>query len=165
MSELYFVLGVAVLLVIVLVNALFYHLLKAPTVMGRRVMDQIEGFKLFLSVAERERLEMLNPPDKTPELFEKYLPYALALDVENQWSEQFAETLAAAAGAGEGRGYTPGWYRGGSWSGRGPGGLASQLGGSLSGAISSSSVAPGSSSGSGGGFSGGGGGGGGGGGW
>ncbi len=152
----------AVLLVIILVNALFYHLLKAPTVMGRRVMDQIEGFKLFLSVTER--LKMLNPPDKTPELFEKYLPYALALDVENEWSEQFAATLAASAA--DGGGYAPGWYRGGSWSGRGPGGLASQLGGSLSGAISSSSVAPGSSSGSGGGgFSGGGGGGGGGGGW
>jgi hypothetical protein len=154
----------AVFLVILLVNVLFYHLLKAPTVAGRRVMDQIEGFKLYLTVAEGERLAAFDPPEKTPELFEKYLPYALALDVENEWSEQFAETLAA-AGRDTG-GYRPGWYRGGSWSGRGPSGLASQLGGSLSGAISSSSTAPGSSSGSGGGgSSGGGGGGGGGGGW
>ncbi len=93
MGELYIVLGVAVRLVIILVDALIYHVLKAPTAMGRRVMDQIEGFKRFLSVAERERLEMLNPPDQMP--------------------AQFAETLAATAGAGGG--YTPGWYRGGGW--------------------------------------------------
>ena len=35
------------------VNALFYHLLKAPTLSGRKIMDQIEGFKLYLSVAEK----------------------------------------------------------------------------------------------------------------
>jgi len=124
-------------------------------------MDQIEGFKLYLSVAEKERLEALNPPDKTPELFEKYLPFALALGVENQWSEQFADVLSAAAASGD---YSPHWYSGNTWHTHGAGGLCSSLAGSFSGAISSSSTAPGSSSG-GGGFSGGGGGGGGGGGW
>ncbi|MCZ6523323.1 MAG: DUF2207 domain-containing protein [Alphaproteobacteria bacterium] len=84
MIELYIVLGVAVRLVIILVDALIYHVLEAPTVMGRRVMDQIEGFKRFLSVAERERLEMLNPPDRAP--------------------EQVAETLVATAGSGGGGG-------------------------------------------------------------
>ena len=59
-------------------------------------MDKIEGFKLYLSVAEKDRLNLLNPPEKTPALFEKYLPFALALDVENAWSEQFAEVLAKA---------------------------------------------------------------------
>jgi uncharacterized membrane protein len=148
----------------VFVNPLFYYLLKAPTLAGRRLMDQIEGFKLYLSVAEKERLNLLNPPEKTPELFEKYLPYALALDVENQWSEQFAAVLAQ-AGA-DGRGYTPGWYSGGSSSDVGSTRFVSNLGGAFAGAISSSSSPPGSSSGSGGGgFSGGGGGGGGGGGW
>ncbi|MDO9071095.1 MAG: DUF2207 domain-containing protein, partial [Deltaproteobacteria bacterium] len=57
-------------------NALFYHLLKAPTLSGRKIMDQIEGFKLYLSVAEKDRLNLLNPPEKTPALFERYLPYA-----------------------------------------------------------------------------------------
>jgi uncharacterized membrane protein len=127
-------------------------------------MDQIEGFKMYLSVAEKERLDLLNPPEKTPELFEKYLPYALALDVENEWGEQFAAVLAQ-AGA-DGRGYTPVWYSGGSYSDVGSGRFVSNLGGAFAGAISSSASAPGSSSGSGGGgFSGGGGGGGGGGGW
>ena len=144
-------------------NALFYRLLKAPTLTGRKVMDQIEGFKLYLSVAEKERLNLLNPPEQTPELFEKYLPYALALDVENQWSEQFAAVLAQ---AGDGRGYSPVWYSGGSYHDVGNTRFVSNLGGAFAGAIASSSSAPGSSSGSGGGgFSGGGGGGGGGSGW
>jgi uncharacterized membrane protein YgcG len=156
-------LAALVLVVLLVVNVLFYHLLKAPTLSGRKIMDEIEGFKLYLSVAEQERLNMLNPPDKTPELFERYLPYALALDVEHEWSEQFADVLAAAAAGG---GYQPAWYSGTSWSRMGASTLASNLGNSFAGAISSASSPPGSSSGSGGGgSSGGGGGGGGGGGW
>jgi hypothetical protein len=150
------------LVALIVVNVLFYHLLRAPTLSGRKIMDEIEGFKLYLSVAEQERLNILNPPDKTPELFERYLPYALALDVEHEWSEQFADVLAAAAAGG---GYQPAWYSGTSWSRMGASTLASNLGNSFAGAISSASSPPGSSSGSGGGSSGGGGGGGGGGGW
>jgi uncharacterized membrane protein YgcG len=156
--------AVVTLAAMAFLDALFYHLLKAPTLSGRKVMDQIEGFKLYLSVAEKERLNLLNPPEKTPELFEKYLPYALALDVENAWSEQFAEVLARAGT--ETRPYTPVWYAGSSWDGFHASRFADSLGSSFAGAISSSSSPPGSSSGSGGGgFSGGGGGGGGGSGW
>ncbi len=145
-------------------NALFYHLLKAPTLSGRKIMDQIEGFKLYLSVAEKERLNLLNPPEKTPALFEKYLPFALALDVENAWSEQFAEVLAKAGT--ETQPYSPIWYSGSSWDSFHTSRFTNSLGGSFASAISSSSSPPGSSSGSGGGgFSGGGGGGGGGSGW
>lgn len=155
-----------VFLAAVCLNVLFAHLLKAPSVAGRKLMDGIEGFRLFLSVAEQHRLEALNPPDLTPEVFEKYLPHALALDVENQWAERFADRLRAA-----GRNpadYSPTWA-GSHWRG-GPGGisrdLSSSLGPALSASAASRSSAPGSRSGSfGGGRSGGGGGGGGGGGW
>ncbi|MEJ2093006.1 MAG: DUF2207 domain-containing protein [Syntrophobacterales bacterium] len=158
-------LGVAfILVVLIFINCLFVHLLKAPTLKGRGIMDQIEGFKIYLSVAEKDRLEMLHPPEKTPELFERYLPYALALDVENEWSEQFAEVLARAQE--EGRPYAPVWYYGRSWDSFSPSRFSNTLGSSFAGAIAAASTAPGSSSGSGGGgFSGGGGGGGGGSGW
>jgi hypothetical protein len=149
---------------LVFLNALFYYLLKAPTLTGRQVMDQVEGFKMYLSVAEKDRLNMLNPPEKTPQLFEKYLPYALALNVENEWSEQFAEVLAKAQV--DGQSYSPSWYQGSSWNSLGTSDFADSLGGAFAAAIASSAVAPGSSSGSGGGgSSGGGGGGGGGSGW
>ncbi len=153
---------VVLLIVLILVNALFYELLKAPTTMGRRVMDRIEGFRMYLSTAEKDRLDRLNPPEKTPALFEKYLPYALALDVETEWSEQFAGALGKAAEAP----YAPRWYHGRSWSGAGGlTGFAEGLGGNFVGAVAASATAPGSASGTGGGSSGGGGGGGGGGGW
>ncbi|HEX4303742.1 MAG TPA: DUF2207 domain-containing protein [Rhizomicrobium sp.] len=146
----------------------FYHLLKAPTAAGAVVMDQIDGFKLFLETAEKDRLEMLNPPNVTPEVFEKFLPYAIALDCENQWSKKFeAEAAAAAAGAGTTPYvYAPLWYSGSNFGNLGTAGLVSSIGSSIGSAVASASVPPGSSSGSGGGgFSGGGGGGGGGGGW
>lgn len=154
---------VVIFLVILAINILFYQLLKAPTLYGRRFLDQIDGFKMYLEVAEEDRLNILHSPDKTPELFEKYLPYAMALDVENEWSEKFSDVLTKAS---QETGYSPGWYSGRNWHSLGTTGLASSLGSSFSSAISSSSTAPGSSSGSGGGgSSGGGGGGGGGGGW
>ena len=152
----------------------FYQLLKSPTAAGRPILDRILGFRLYLSVGEQERLNLEDPPQRTPALFETFLPYALALDVEQQWSQQFAGVLSAAAQevtvpSGE-TGYTPSWYSGTAWSTLGAAGFADALGSSMSSAISSSSTAPGSSSGSGsggggGGSSGGGGGGGGGGGW
>ena len=159
--------GVVMILAMGFTNALFFHLMRAPTRMGRKVMDQLEGFRMYLSVAEKDRMNLMNPPAETPELFEKYLPYALALDVEQKWSERFADVLKAARMA-DGTPYHPYWYHGTTWSSLWATGFASGLGGAFSGAISSSSTAPGSSSGSGGGgggFSGGGGGGGGGGGW
>lgn len=148
---------------IVLLNLLFYHLMKAPTIKGRRTMDQIEGLRLYLSVAEKDRLNQLLPPEeKTPEVFEKFLPYALALDVEQEWCERFADVLAAARADNR---YTNTWYTGSRFASGGAAGLASSLV-AMSSSISSSSSPPGSSSGGGGGgSSGGGGGGGGGGGW
>ncbi|MBI3675717.1 MAG: DUF2207 domain-containing protein [Proteobacteria bacterium] len=143
----------------------FYHLLKAPTLLGAQIRDQLEGFRRYLNTAEKDRLEALNPPAMTPEVFEKCLPYAIALDCENNWSKRFTAE-AAAAGASPSSGYTPVWYSGGSFSRLGTAGFASAIGAALATSAASASTAPGSSSGSGGGgFSGGGGGGGGGGGW
>jgi hypothetical protein len=142
----------------------FHNLLRAPTLKGRRVMDQINGFKLYLSVAEKHRLEALHPPKETPELFEAYLPYALALDVGHEWSTRFAGLLSG-AGNDPGRGYQPGWYSGSSWNSHGLSGLGDNLSNSFSDALGSSATAPSSSGSGGGGFSGGGGGGGGGGGF
>ena len=159
---LYALAGTAVLLG--LINVVFYHLLRAPTETGRQLLDQIEGFRLYLSTAEEERLKVLHPPEKTPELFERYLPYALALDCENEWNAKFAAVLAAAAAAGAAA--APAWYSGRHWDAGRTGGFTDSLGRSLASSAAAAATAPGRSSGSGGGgFSGGGGGGGGGGGW
>jgi uncharacterized membrane protein YgcG len=142
-------------------NGVFGRLLKAPTIAGRSVMDGIEGFRLYLDVAEGEDLGLVDEPPLTPGLFEQNLPAALALGVEQNWAERFAEVFAGQAAA-----HSPGWYEGDGWDVGNVSRFSSGFGSSLDGAISSASTAPGSSSGSGGGgSSGGGGGGGGGGGW
>ncbi len=147
---------------------LFHALMKAPTKAGRAALDTIAGFREYLSVAEEDRLNLENPPERTPELFERFLPYALALEVEQAWSEKFDAVLAAAGRANGDQDYTPSFYTGGS-SGFGNALTGAGIGAAVGGALATSSVAPsssGSSGGSsGGGSSGGGGGGGGGGGW
>ena len=110
---------------------------------------------MYLVVGEKDRLNMLNLPEETPALFEKYLPYALALDVEQHWAQRFAHVLSRAME--DGTQYSPYWYHGHQWDAFHTGHFASSFAGSLTNAISSSSSPPGSDSG-GGGCSGGGGG-------
>jgi uncharacterized membrane protein YgcG len=146
----------------VLLHGLFLFLLRAPTPAGRRVMDEIEGFRRYLDTAEQDRLDRMRSPTLTPDVFEAFLPYAYALGVENAWCDRFAREMPREMR----EEYQPAWYHGHT---RGPGALhhlGSGFGRSFSAAIASASTPPGSSSGSGGGgSSGGGGGGGGGGGW
>ncbi|ASP36278.1 DUF2207 domain-containing protein [Labrenzia sp. VG12] len=138
----------------------------APTLRGRQVLDQIEGLKLYLSVAEKDRLNMTGVPDMTTVHFEELLPYAVALDVEKPWATTFERWLSTAAGAAAAASYHPNWYSGRSFEIRHISSSVSQTASSMAGSFQSSVPAPSSSSsGSSGGSSGGGGGGGGGGGW
>ncbi len=159
--------ALAVLGVLALVlHIVFARLLKAPTREGRKLMDQIEGLRMYLGVAERDELKSLPGPGETPVLdakrYEALLPYAMALEVEEAWTRKFT----AAVGAATAQQSSPGWYHGRSTAGSmGLASMGSSLGSALTKQISASATPPGSSSGGGGGgFSGGGGGGGGGGG-
>ncbi|MHA1544028.1 MAG: DUF2207 family protein, partial [Alphaproteobacteria bacterium] len=150
-------------ILILVVNILFYNLLEKPTLEGRRLLDEIEGFKKYLSVAEKDRLEF-HTGEITPEVFEKFLPFAIALGVENKWGKAFERSMVM---AGNDPGvYAPVWYYGhGFRSFSGHDGFAAGFGSAFAGSMSSASTPPSQSGSGGGGFSGGGGGGGGGGGW
>ena len=151
-------------LLIVVLYIVFKLIMKAPSKKGRLLMDKLEGFKKYLEVAEMDDLNLRNTPEKTPELFERYLPFAIALGVEQAWSDQF-KSVFAALNTGDGNRYHPAWYVG-TFSAAHLGDFTADVSSSITSAISSASAAPSSSSGSGGGgSSGGGGGGGGGGGW
>ena len=156
------IVGVLVLMVATVI--LFGRLVRAPTKDGRALLDEIEGLKLYLSVAERDELERLPAPGAPPALdakrYETLLPYAVALEVEDAWTKKFTAAAGAAAVAAATAGIA--WYRGSGTSSLGN--LTQAVGSSLSSQIASSSSPPGSSSGRGGGGSSGGGGGGGGGG-
>jgi uncharacterized membrane protein len=147
-------------------HVVFGWLLKAPTREGRKLLDEIEGLRMYLGVAERDELKSLPGPDQPPTLdakrYEALLPYAMALEVEQAWTRKFTAAVGIAAAQQS----SPSWYygSGNATSAMGLASIGNSLGSALTQQISSSSTPPGSSSGGGGGGSSGGGGGGGGGG-
>lgn len=152
---------------IVLLNILFALIMRAPTAHGRAIMDEIEGFKMYLETAEKGRLNIDDEPELNPKRFEEILPFAIALGVEKPWSERFQKEFIDVQPASE-TAYQANWYAG---RGFDSGNLGQNIGktfvGLSSAMIAAQPVSSSSSSGfsGGGGSSGGGGGGGGGGGW
>lgn len=141
--------------------------MDARTAQGVAAKQHLEGLKLYLNVAEKDRIDKLQAPDaayaakagepkKTVELFEKLLPLAMVLGVEQNWAKQF-ETLYKTP---------PDWYDG-NFTTFNAAYLTTSLNNGIGTAVNSAFTSPSSSgsSGSSGGSSGGGGGGGGGGGW
>jgi uncharacterized membrane protein len=72
---------------------------------GTRVYQDILGYKMYLSVAEKERIKFHQAelePEKKPEVFGEHLPYAMVLRVEKKWAKQFQNIYLA----------KPSWYEG-----------------------------------------------------
>jgi hypothetical protein len=125
-----------------LIVILFGFFMPARTIRGTRELEKVLGFQEFLSRVEGDRLARMV---KTPEMFERFLPYAMALGVEDNWAGAFEDIYRE----------PPGWYTG-------PGGVHSFRPSSFAGSLNAMSTqaasvmssAPRSSGGSG--FSGGG---------
>ena len=158
---------------IVLINVIFAIIMRAATIHGRKVMDQIDGFKMYLETAEKEWLNMVDEPEMSVARFESILPYAIALGVEKPWSKHFEGELARNTVLDAKTDYRPIWYNATNFStsdlSKSMGAMASGMSASMIASMPASSSSSGfssrGSSGSSGGSSGGGGGGGGGGGW
>ncbi len=166
--------GVAVVIVALL--ALAAKLLPAYTEEGRRLQDEVDGLRQYLSVAEQDDLARQKRPPRTKEEFAKFLPYAVALGLERTWADAFAKVLGSSALAAGTADYYSSSDRDSTFGG-GSSAFTESLA-NMGQTISAASTPPGSSSGSsdfgsssgsssggGGGSSGGGGGGGGGSGW
>jgi hypothetical protein len=126
----------------------FAQIMPARTIAGARAREAALGFKEFLSRVEEERMKKLIT---SPEMFERFLPYAMAFGVADKWATAFQDIYRE----------PPTWYVGGS--GQFNTVSFSHSIGSMSSAAASSMGSSPSSSGSGGGGSSGGGSGGGGG--
>jgi len=70
-------------------NILLLQWMKAPTLEGSEVQTEIEGFRLFLKSVERLPMQRLEAPGEHAGIYEKYLPYAVALEVEQPWGDRF----------------------------------------------------------------------------
>lgn len=77
-----------------LVVYIFARLMPTFTKLGIQKKKEALGFKMFLEASEKDILNFLTPKELTPELFEKYLPYAIALGVENKWANKFKKVLS-----------------------------------------------------------------------
>ena len=69
------------------VICIFGMFMSARTITGARALEKVLGFEEFLGRVEKDQIERL---EKTPELFEKFLPYAMALRVEKKWVQAFS---------------------------------------------------------------------------
>jgi len=147
----FFLLSMAIL-------SFFKYLIEQPDKEYLKQKSLIEGFKMYLATTESQLIKFHNPPEMTPEHFEKMLPYAMVLDVDQIWGEKFEGYLNTNK-----QDYNNSWYSGGMHGFTSN--ISNSFGQGFSNSIATSTVAPSSSGSGGGGFSGGGGGGGGGGGW
>ncbi len=82
-------LGIVSLIASGIIIILFGLVMPAKTPSGAIALERTQGFREYLSVAEGDRIRFHNAPDKTPERFERFLPYAMAFGVEQQWAKQF----------------------------------------------------------------------------
>ena len=73
-----------------LIIAVFGWFMPKRTIDGVNLLAEIEGFKWFLSVTEKDRLAFTDAPQRTPEQFQAFLPFAIVLGVEKKWAAQFA---------------------------------------------------------------------------
>jgi uncharacterized membrane protein YgcG len=162
------IISASVLLLFMFISQfIFYKIMPAYNLQGRKLLDELQGFRMYLATAEEKRFDKLNPPEKNLELFERFLPYAIALDCQNEWANKFEDILKIAIAD---KSYKPAYFNSNDMNDNlSFSSISSSFSSGLSSTIASSSSAPSDSSDSGGsdggGSSGGGGGGGGGGGW
>jgi len=69
-----------------LIIGAFAWIMPARTDRGTRELENILGFREFLSRVDADRMQRII---KTPEMFEKFLPFAMALGVESHWAKAF----------------------------------------------------------------------------
>jgi len=85
---------VAAVLFFAVLNAFFFAWIKTPTQEGKQVLTEIEGFRLFLKSVERLPMQRTDEPSDHAGIYEKYLPYAVALEVEQAWGDRFLALIS-----------------------------------------------------------------------
>ncbi|PSO45992.1 MAG: hypothetical protein BRC25_00110 [Parcubacteria group bacterium SW_6_46_9] len=96
--------GFVSVIVAMFIAVFWLILMKKKTKKGAVLQEKLEGFKQFLTMTQEKRLDFHNAPERNPEEFMRFLPYAIALGVEEKWAKQFADMDMP----------EPDWYYGGS---------------------------------------------------
>jgi hypothetical protein len=76
------------------------------TAAGETLKEEIEGLRLYIDTAEKDRITYLNAPERSPQFFEKLLPYAMVLGATAIWAKLYEDLYKQ----------PPSWYDGGNYS-------------------------------------------------
>jgi hypothetical protein len=87
---------VLALLLSVLLNNIFFVLMRAPTPRGVAILQQLAGFREFLVRVEQDRLDRVNTPEQRAALMDRFLPYAIALNIREGWGDKMASAFSDA---------------------------------------------------------------------
>jgi uncharacterized membrane protein len=134
----------------------FSWLMPQMSPVGAYIKERLAGFHDYLETAEGDRIRFHNAPDMKPEMFEKFLPYAMVFGIEEEWAQKFVNMFTPE------QKNQPKWYGGSSASAFSASAFAADMG-KFSSSTAAAFVSSSSGGSHGGGFSGGGAGGGGGG--
>ena len=75
--------------VVTILDVSFLHFTRTPTEEGQKLLDKVEGFRLFLQEVDQLPMNQFTPPHEHSGIYEKFLPYAVALEVEQAWCNRF----------------------------------------------------------------------------
>jgi len=75
--------------VMAIVDVSFVHFMRTPTEEGRKLLYKVEGFRLFLQEVDQFPMDQFTAPHEHSGIYEKFLPYAVALEVEQAWCNRF----------------------------------------------------------------------------
>jgi uncharacterized membrane protein len=103
--------GLAVIAIILtlIIFVGFGHYMTAKSMKGARTVVHIKGFEEFMNRVDADRLQRMSPADLSS-TFEKFLPYAMALGVEQRWAKAFRGLLTEPPGWYQGYGTGPGYF-------------------------------------------------------
>jgi hypothetical protein len=87
---------VLALLLSVLLNNIFFVIMRSPTPRGLLILQQLAGFREFLIRVEQDPLDRVNTPERRAELMNRFLPYAIALNVREGWGDKMASAFSDA---------------------------------------------------------------------
>lgn len=80
----------------------FVSMMPKRTAKGVKTKELLLGLKQYIEIAEKDRINFHNAPEKNPALFEHLLPYAIVFKQEKKWAKAFESITHT----------SPSWYRG-----------------------------------------------------
>jgi hypothetical protein len=77
-----------------LINALFYHVLRRPNEIGEKLLDQALAYREFLAAVDSDVLTRTRSAEQVPANLNQRDAYAIAFHLDLGWGERFVTAIA-----------------------------------------------------------------------